>query len=204
LQFETGIPSTEATQCPPGLNEVTNSFGPFSTMSIRRPWCLTALVTISLFGVSVTLLGQGKELRASEAKYHIGQQATVCGRVVGERQATTRGKPTFLDFNKPYPDQAFSVIIWGKNLPKFGSPESAYTNKTMCATGRIGSHRGMPEMIISDPSHLSADIEKAELLQEGLAPPWGRLCVAMAVPHSVYNRLIGTWRNLARSYGAGP
>jgi hypothetical protein len=135
-------------------------------MSIARPWRLTALVAMSLVGVSVIILGQGKKLRASEAKHYIGQQATVCSRVANGRYATKRGKPTFLDFDKPYPNQPFSVIIWGENRAKFGSPEKAYRNKNICATGRIGSYRGTPEMIISDPSQLLTDIERAQRLQE--------------------------------------
>jgi hypothetical protein len=50
-------------------------------MSITRVKCLTAIVAIGLFGANAALLGQGKKLTTTEAKNHIGEQATVCGKV---------------------------------------------------------------------------------------------------------------------------
>jgi len=127
-------------------------------MSITRATCLTAIVAICLVGASGTFLGQGKKLTTTEAKTHIGEQATVCGRVAGGRYAaSTRGKPTFLDLDKPYPGQLFTVLIWGENRAKFGTPEETYRNKTVCVTGRIQSYRGEPEIIASDPAQLSAN-----------------------------------------------
>ena len=135
--------------------------------SITKPSCLIALFAISLLGISVTILGQGKKLRASEAKHHIGQQATVCGRVASGRYVpTTHGSPTFLYLDKPYPNQPFTVIIWGQNRAKFKTPETTYRDKSICVTGRIGIYRGEPEIIASGPAQISADIEKAERLQE--------------------------------------
>jgi hypothetical protein len=127
-------------------------------MSIARTTCLTTLA-IGLLGASITMLGQGKKLTTTEAKDHVGEQATVCGRVAsGRYAATTRGKPTFLDLDKPYPDQLFTVLIWGENRAKFGAPEESYRNKNICITGRIQSYRGEPEIIASDPAQLSADL----------------------------------------------
>jgi len=127
-------------------------------MSISRVKRLTAILAICLFGANATFLGQGKKLTTTEAKTHIGEQATVCGRVAGGRYAaTTRGKPTFLDLDKAYPGQLFTVLIWGENRAKFGTPEETYRNKAICVTGRIQSYRGEPEIIASDPAQLSAN-----------------------------------------------
>jgi hypothetical protein len=154
-----------------GLRNVAKS-------SITRPSCLIALVAISLFAVSVIILGQGKKLRASEAKHHIGQQATVCGRVASGRYVpTTHGSPTFLYFDKPYPNQPFTVIIWGHNRAKFKTPETTYRDKSICVTGRIGIYRGEPEIIASEPAQISADIEKAERPRE-VWPTCSPYCVS--------------------------
>jgi hypothetical protein len=127
-------------------------------MSITRARCLTALIAIGLLGVSITALGQAKKLTTAEAKNHIGEQATVCGKVAsGRYAASTRGKPTFLDLDKPYPAQLFTVLIWGENRAKFGAPEETYRNKNVCVTGRIQDYRGEPEIIASDPAQLSTD-----------------------------------------------
>jgi len=49
-----------------------------------------------------------KKYSASEAKEHFGESATVCGDVVSTRYAaSTKGQPTFLNLDKPYPNQGF-------------------------------------------------------------------------------------------------
>jgi len=61
-----------------------------------------------------------KKLTAAEAKDHVGETATVCGNVVSTRYAaSTKGQPTFLNLDKPYPNQIFtsylgkqSVQVW--------------------------------------------------------------------------------------------
>jgi hypothetical protein len=127
-------------------------------MSITPSRCVTAIVAISLLGASVTILGQGKKLTTTDPKNHIGEQATVCGRVAsGRYAATTRGKPTFLDLDKPYPGQLFTVLIWGENRARFGTPEETYRDKNICVTGRIQPYRGEPEIVASDPAQLWAD-----------------------------------------------
>ena len=118
-----------------------------------RPRHLPAVIAISLLGASFTGLGQAKKLTTAEAKNHIGEQATVCGKVAsGRYAASTRGKPTFLDLDKPYPGQLFTVLIWGENRAKFGAPEETYRNKNICVTGQIQSYHGEPEIIASDPA----------------------------------------------------
>lgn len=127
-------------------------------MSITQPKRLGALVGIGLVAASVTIFGREQKLTSREAKYHVGQPATVCGRVASGRHTRARGNPTFLDLDKAYPNQPFTVLIWGKDRAKFRSPEETYRNKNICVTGRIGSDRGEPEMIISDPAQVSVDI----------------------------------------------
>jgi hypothetical protein len=83
-----------------------------------------------------------QNLSASEAKQHVGEQAIVCGIVETARFAErTRGQPTFLNFDKPYPDQIFTVVIWGENRSKFGSPEAKYSRKRICVAGTIKEYR---------------------------------------------------------------
>jgi hypothetical protein len=98
---------------------------------------------------------QVKRLTAAEAKDHIGEKATVCGNVASTRYApTTRGKPTFLDLDKPYPSQVFTVLIWGANREKFGAPDEIYHNKQICVTGKITEYRKAPEIVVSEPQNI--------------------------------------------------
>ncbi len=110
--------------------------------------------------ITAATFGQSKKLTVSEARDHIGERATVCGKVVSSRYASkTRGAPTFLDLDKPYPGSLFTILIWGENRAKFGTPEETYRDKSVCVTGDITSYRGSPEIVASDPSQIVVDTQ---------------------------------------------
>jgi len=96
-----------------------------------------------------------KPLTAAEAKEHIGQTATVCGDVASTHYAArSRGNPTFINLDKPYPNQIFTVLIWGSDRPKFGDPEETYRSKHICVTGKISDYKGAPEIVAYAPSQI--------------------------------------------------
>src|SRR6266851_7139048 len=89
-----------------------------------------------------------EKLSASEAKDHIGETATVCGDVVSTRYAaSTKGQPTFLNVDKPYPRQVFTVVIWGSERNKFGTLETDYRGKHICVTDKISEFPGVAEIV---------------------------------------------------------
>ena len=99
-----------------------------------------------------------KKLTAAEAKEHFGETTTVCGKVVSTSYAdSSRGHPTFLNLDKPYPNQIFTTVIWGENRSKFGKPEEDYKGKRICVSGTITAYGGKPEMVVSDPSQLKVE-----------------------------------------------
>ncbi len=105
--------------------------------------------------VFVSIASAQQKLLPSEAKAHVGEPATVCGTVASSRfAASTKGQPTFLNLDKPYPSQVFTVLIWGESRSKFGSPESEYKDKRICVTGTITEYRGVPEIVVSDPKQI--------------------------------------------------
>jgi hypothetical protein len=89
---------------------------------------------------------------ATEAAHHIGEVAQVCGHVASAAYiASSKGRPTFLNLERPYPDQAFTVVIWGSNRSRFeGPPERLYDGKSICVTGRIETYRGKPQIVAED------------------------------------------------------
>jgi DNA/RNA endonuclease YhcR with UshA esterase domain len=113
-------------------------------------------------GLAVALVGSlalaalaQKKLTAAEAKEHFGDNATVCGEVVSTRYAaSSKGQPTFLNLDKPYPNQMFTVVIWGSNRSKFKTPEEDYKDKKICITGKITAYDGLPEIIVDDPKEI--------------------------------------------------
>jgi len=88
----------------------------------------------------------GSTLSTTEATRHIGERATVCGEIAGEHTATTsRGTPTFINLDKPYPNQVFTVLVWGSNKTTIGN--LPHTGR-ICATGTITDYRGIPEIVL--------------------------------------------------------
>jgi DNA/RNA endonuclease YhcR with UshA esterase domain len=99
-----------------------------------------------------------RKLAPADAKDHLGETVSVCGAVVSTRYASsTKGQPTFLNLDKAYPNQVFTVLIWGSNRAKFGAPESEYKGKRICVTGKIENFRGVPEIVASDPQQVKAE-----------------------------------------------
>lgn len=95
-------------------------------------------------------------LAAEQAASHVGETATVCGTVASARfSERSRTQPTFLNLDKPYPDQRFTIVIFGRDRGKFGTPESALLHRRVCATGVIKLYDGRPEMIVEDPVQLA-------------------------------------------------
>lgn len=119
-------------------------------MNLKKWLAISSLSLLVLEPSGV--FAQAKKLTTAEAKDHIREQATVCGKVASTRYAaTTRGKPTFLNLDKPYPSQVFTIGIWGENRERFGTPEEKYRDKQVCVTGKITEYRGAPEIVVSDP-----------------------------------------------------
>jgi len=92
-----------------------------------------------------------------EAKYHIAERTTVYGAVVDTHWASgSKGKPTFLNIGKPYPDpDRFTVVIWvdyRANFPQ--APEVYYLGKTIYVTGLITEYNGIPQIEVKDPSQI--------------------------------------------------
>ena len=83
---------------------------------------------------------------AAEASKHVGEQATVCGTIASQHTAyRSRGTPTFINLDQPYPNQIFTALIWGNERTQVGEiPASG----RLCVTGRIQEYRGTPEIVL--------------------------------------------------------
>jgi DNA/RNA endonuclease YhcR with UshA esterase domain len=131
---------------------------------MRRRANVPLLTAFVLTGSAVflwPLIAGAETITASEAKNHIGETATVCGKVASTKYAaSSRGRPTFLNLDRPYPDQIFTVLIWGSDRPKFGQPEETYRGKDICVTGKIKEYRGVPEIIAYEPEQIALQKNK--------------------------------------------
>jgi len=98
-------------------------------------------------------------ISADKAKNYIGETKTVKGLVVSTRYApASRGRPTFLNLDKPYPKQIFTVVIWGQNREKFDKPPEVYfKDKEILVTGKIVEYKGVPQIEVKEPDQIKIE-----------------------------------------------
>jgi hypothetical protein len=119
--------------------------------AIMKPSLLFACVTVLMWPFAAA----GACLNPDEANSHIGESTCVCGVVASSHYVpNSKSQPTFLNLNKPYPNQPFTAVIFGDDRPKFGEPERTFQGKRVCITGEIQLYRQKPEIIVHDPEQL--------------------------------------------------
>jgi DNA/RNA endonuclease YhcR with UshA esterase domain len=112
-------------------------------------------VTLLVLLLCVAWAVAANTLTSDQAKNHIGENATVCGVVASTHYAAeSRGAPTFVNLDKPYPNQVFTILIWGEDLAKFSPKPATWDGKRVCATGVITSYRGSPEIVVKAASQI--------------------------------------------------
>ena len=132
--------------------------GPVLLVPARRyrASLLCAAVWMWAAGTVWPATAAGKELTPYEARNHVGESATVCGEVVSTEYAeSSKGRPTLINLDEPYPRQVFTIVIWGEDRPKFAqAPERAYDSKRLCVTGSISSFQGVAQIEVDDPESI--------------------------------------------------
>lgn len=93
---------------------------------------------------------------ADEAERHVGERARVCGTVVATNFVPgVDGAPTFLNLERPYPEQPFDIVIWGSERPRFERPpEILYRGRRVCVSGRVSEYEGVPRIEVSTPEQI--------------------------------------------------
>ena len=108
------------------------------------------LLSFFLVLVLSTPIRSQQKLSAKDAKNHIGENATVCGTVASEHfAANSKGQPTFINLDEPYPKQVFTILIWSSDRSAVGQ-----VPKKVCVTGTISSYRGVPEIVVRTPNQI--------------------------------------------------
>ena len=114
-----------------------------------------SIVSSLLLLLAISIAAQTNKITAAEAKDHVGEVRTVCGKVASTHFASkSKGEPTFLNLDEPYPKEVFTILIWGSDRAKFGAPETRYKDARVCVTGKITSHREKPEIIATEPKQI--------------------------------------------------
>jgi DNA/RNA endonuclease YhcR with UshA esterase domain len=90
---------------------------------------------------------------------HVGEHITVCGVVSGvSYRPDVNGQPTFINFDRPFPNHTFTALVWGDRRASFNPPpEVRFSEGTMvCVDGVIELYQGTPEIVVDGPSQISA------------------------------------------------
>lgn len=86
-----------------------------------------------------------------QAQYYMGKNETikVCGTVVSTKLS---GKGNiFLNLDKKFPNQIFSVTIFKDNVPNFSyQPDTFLAGKEICVIGKVTNFNGTPTMDITN------------------------------------------------------
>jgi len=115
------------------------------------------LFLVAVLVGSVTIVAYSQDtITTEDAPKFLGLQKTVCGKVVSSHySARSKGKPTFINLDKPYPNEVFTVLIWGSDRGKFEKPpREMYAGKEVCVTGTIKRYHGYPLIIVDQPSKI--------------------------------------------------
>ncbi len=125
------------------------------TMTIKT----TFITTICMAALSVGALAQGAtpaRITAADAKNHLDETVTVCGKVVDTRVSKYglggRGKPVNFDLDQPEPNPVFFFVAFGSAA---GGPDeviAAYKGKNVCVTGKVSSASSMTFIMADDRS----------------------------------------------------
>lgn len=122
----------------------------------RTPRLSVLFGLLAVFGALYSAAAQEGTISASEVARYLGENRTVCGFVASATFASqSRGQPTLLNLDKPYPGHIFTIVIWGSDRPRFTvAPERALRDKRVCVTGLITEYRGKPQIVVTLPSQI--------------------------------------------------
>ena len=122
--------------------------GPMKFLSLlTAALCLTATALQSRADETNTV---ALTIGTAQAAANIGKQVTVTGVVA---QVSIRPSLVFLNFDKAFPSNLFTVIIRNKSTNEFESL-SALKGKSVAVQGKVIDYNGKPEMELTHKAQL--------------------------------------------------
>jgi hypothetical protein len=81
-----------------------------------------------------------------------GKTITFCEKVTGIHE--TKSGNVLLNFGKPFPDNAFSVVVFKLDREVFSYDPLTLDTKTICVTGTVILYKGKPEIIVKKETEI--------------------------------------------------
>ena len=91
------------------------------------------------------------KIGTADAASHYDREMIVTGKVA---QVTIRPTATFLNFDKPYPNSPFSVVIFPRSLQAFGDV-NVLRQKSIEVRGTIKKYNDKPEIVLEKTNQLT-------------------------------------------------
>ena len=97
-----------------------------------------------------------RKIAAKDAIQHAGETLAVCGKVAsGAYDRRSQQKNTYLNFDKPYPDNTFTATIQRRNRKHFDYKPEELEGEFICVYGLVTVFRGMPEIDVVIPKQIA-------------------------------------------------
>jgi len=90
-------------------------------------------------------------ISTSEVNEYVGKEAEVTGYIA---DVVIRPKVIYLNFDRKYPKNTFTGVIFPADADKFGDAEQ-FRNKNVTVRGRIGTFNGKPQIILNRKEQLT-------------------------------------------------
>lgn len=123
-------------------------------MFIAKNYMLKVLLSLTLCFFFLTAFSQ--TITVEEVKNNVGKTVTVLGKVADARYLSSSSKkPTLLNIDKAFPNQVFTVVIYGENRNAFGyKPEEVLLGKNIFVTGKVTLYSGKPQIEVAKPDQI--------------------------------------------------
>lgn len=118
----------------------------------RRTHFGLALVSLALALAGSALAADTPEFTATEAAKHVGETATVTGKIEDAYQA--KGGNIFLNMGGRHPNETFTVFVPASAAAEFKDVK-VYDGKTISVTGKIQEHNDKPEISVGSASEIT-------------------------------------------------
>jgi hypothetical protein len=105
--------------------------------------------------LSIGDLKQIETIPADKIKDYNQKYIKTCSIVTGVYTSKGRGKPTFVNFGRSYPNQIFSAVIWKNNIKNFSyDPTTKLLNKKICIKGEVKIYRDKPSINLTHETQI--------------------------------------------------
>ena len=101
-------------------------------------------------------------IKAEEVGKHVGDSVVVEARVFSTRYfESAKNTPTLLNIGAAFPNQLFTVVIYGEDRKNFSTaPEEYFKNQTVKIRGKVELYRDRPQIVVKNS-------EGIQVIQEG-------------------------------------